>query len=101
MITKAVQARLDREAVAEISRGELESLLKAARTLRSEDTHMSGWIRILLLGEAVPLQEQTPAGEVLLTKMPSREEAERVVDGRLATYERMWDGCGCRVDYRR
>ena len=22
-----------------------------------------------------------------------------VVDGRLADYERMWDGCGCTIDY--
>ena len=29
------------------------------------------------------------------------EAAGRFVDNRLAAYDRMWDGCGCKVDYDR
>ncbi len=31
--------------------------------------------------------------------LPSSEAAAEFVRERLAQYERMWDGCGCRIDY--
>ena len=46
------------------------------------------------------VQEQTTNGEILVHEVGSEAAAQRVVDDRLATYERMWDGCGCKVDYR-
>ncbi len=45
------------------------------------------------------VQEETPDGQILLRRLGSREAAEEFVEDRLATYERMWDGCGCKVDY--
>ena len=29
----------------------------------------------------------------------AREAARRFVEHRLGQYERIWDGCGCRIDY--
>jgi hypothetical protein len=47
------------------------------------------------------VQESDPEGTVYLRAMADREAAEAFVSDRLATYERMWDGCGCKVHYRR
>jgi hypothetical protein len=82
-----------------IDRDELRELMDAAAVLREDDTHIAGWIRILALGDSILAQEETPSGEVLVRRMPSRESAGRFVDLRMQSYERMWDGCGCKVDY--
>ena len=93
--------RLEARPVVEIDGGELVALLARARAVRDEDTRLSGRIRVLVIGDAVLLQEQTTKGALLVRRMPSLEAADALVADRLATYERMWDGCGCKVDYFR
>jgi hypothetical protein len=80
-------------------RDTLRELIDAAELLREDDTHLAGWIRVLALGGSILVQEETPKGEVLVRRMPSRDSAERFVDLRMQSYERMWNGCGCKVDY--
>jgi hypothetical protein len=82
-----------------IDRDTLRELIDAADVLREDDTHLAGWIRILALGDSILVQEETPKGEVLVRRMASRESANSFVDLRMQSYERMWDGCGCKVDY--
>jgi len=93
--------RLQRRTVVEIDRGELERLLARATTVRDDDTRLSGRIRVLVLGDSVVFQEETPRGVLLARRLPTVEAADLLVNERLATYERMWDGCGCKVDYFR
>jgi len=31
--------------------------------------------------------------------MKNKKEADLFIDERMETYDRMWDGCGCKVDY--
>ncbi len=92
---------LRQETVITLSDERLQGLLKSVEILRDEDTCLSGRIRILSVDGNVLLQGQTPEGKILLRKMASVDEAERFLEDRLATYERMWDGCGCKVDYDR
>ena len=40
-----------------------------------------------------------PAVQKGETSMEVRETAERFVEDRLSDYERMWDGCGCKIEY--
>ena len=77
----------------------LDALLAAAAILRDEDTCLAGRIRILGLEGAVLVQERTPDRRILVRRLASLDAAQRLVDERLATYDRMWDGCGCTVDY--
>jgi hypothetical protein len=85
--------------VIEIDREELAALLEACEHPRAVDTRLAGWIRILTLDGQVVAQEETPEGEILLRAFDSPEAAGDFVDSRLADYDRMWDGCGCRIDY--
>jgi len=78
---------------------ELEALLAAARQLREEDTGMTGKIRLLEYQGRYLVQEFTDCGEVRLRRFDDRPGAERFIEERLETYDRMWDGCGCKVDY--
>jgi len=82
-----------------LSPDELASLLEEADLVREEDTCISGMIRILRLRNTILVQEETPEREIVIRIRPTVEAAEEFVAGRLDTYERMWDGCGCKVDY--
>lgn len=79
----------------------LDALLKAAEIIRDADTCLCGRIRILSLEGSVMVQEQTQEGRILVRRLGSQEAAQSFVDDRLATYDRMWDGCGCKVNYDR
>ena len=79
---------------------DLPKFLAVADTIRADDTGLAGWIRVLFIDGRVAVQEQTTDGEILLRRLASRDAAEQFVDRRLTDYERMWDGCGCRIDYR-
>lgn len=86
-------------AVVEIDRDELSVMLEAFETARAVDTGLAGWIRVLSIeGERI-VQEETQDGQVLLRRFGSPEAADAFVDRRLADYDRMWDGCGCTIDY--
>jgi len=92
--------QIEEQAILALEAEDLATLLEAADTLRADDTCLAGWIRILYLAGHVVVQEETPDKEILLRRLDSREAAERLVESRLSTYERMWDGCGCKIDYR-
>jgi hypothetical protein len=91
--------QLERQAIVALAPEQLGELLQSAETVREVNTCLSGWLRILSIAGTALIQEQTPEGEFLVRSMPSIEDAECFVERRLATYERMWDGCGCTIDY--
>jgi hypothetical protein len=79
---------------------ELSALLAAAKLLREDSTAMAGPLRVLRVGGRILIQEQVPVTKQLVVReLPSMAEADRFVAARLDTYERMWDGCGCKIDY--
>jgi len=94
-----LSAKIKNQTVVQICREDLGSLLEAAAVLRSEDTGLSGLCRILSWEGVLLFQEETPRGEVLIREMNSRKAADQLMADRLATYDRMWDGCGCKIDY--
>ena len=73
--------------------------LKKLKIIREEETHISGKIRILEINKVIIIQEVTLNHELSLRKIKSLKEAINFVGERLSTYEKMWDGCGCKVDY--
>lgn len=77
----------------------LQPLLAAAAVLRDEDTVVAGRLRLLRIDGRVLLQEQTPDGRLVARRVASEAEGAALVADRMDTYERMWDGCGCRVEY--
>ena len=94
-----LRERLSSAPVVELTELELEQLLASGDTVRDEDTPVAGHIRVLVVDGMAVVQEQTPRGRFVVRLMPSLDRAQAFVDDRLATYEKMWDGCGCRVDY--
>ena len=82
-----------------LSESELVNLLSASQILQDEETNISDKIRLLKLNGELLIQEKTDKDELLIRLMKTKEEADYFIKERLEIYDKMWDGCGCRVDY--
>jgi hypothetical protein len=82
-----------------ISQEEFDIILKQSKIVKESNTMISGLIRILLYNRNILVQETTPKDEIAVRFMESEGEANEFVEKRMVTYEKMWDGCGCKVDY--
>ncbi len=77
----------------------LDDVLDNCNTILERDTLISGYIRILKWHQYYLTQETTDKNEIALRLFRSKEEAEYLVNDHLNTYEDMWNGCGCKVNY--
>ena len=82
-----------------ISKEELNELLSQSKILIEKDTYISDKIRLLQFHNELIIQEKSTKDELLIRSVQLKEEAEKFITERLEIYEKMWDGCGCRVDY--
>ncbi len=62
-------------------------------TLGAGDLVILGWLDMRVVIECAD------ADTSILRRFEDEREVERFVQRRLDQYERMWDGCGCRIDY--
>jgi hypothetical protein len=94
--------RLTRGEVVALELPDWEALLPAFERLESHDTQVSGELTLLRgLCDGVLAVECPRPAERTVRLLASLEAAQAFVAQRLATYERMWNGCGCRVDLYR
>ena len=96
---KELVRRTAHGAVVDIGRDELTAILEAFETTRAVDTRVAGWIRVFSIEGTRIVQEETPDRKILVRSFESAEAADAFVDRRLSDYDRMWDGCGCKIDY--
>lgn len=83
----------------ELEPRELDELLSLTEMVFEQDTTISGMIRILKVPGGFLTQETTDKNRIVLRFFDTEAEAQALVKDHLATYEMMWDGCGCRVHY--
>jgi hypothetical protein len=77
----------------------LDEIIGNVEILEDKDTLMSDHIRILKRNNIILIQEITSKNELAIRIVESIEQASKFVSERMETYERMWDGCGCKVNY--
>ena len=63
------------------------------------DTKISGDIVVLRSGNGWAAVEEPAAGERVIRRLADADAVRRFIEGRMEAYDRMWDGCGCRIDY--
>lgn len=63
------------------------------------DTKVAGDLQIIQTGSGLAAVEQPSAAERVVRVLGGVDEVRQFVRERLSIYERMWDGCGCKVDY--
>jgi hypothetical protein len=82
-----------------LSESESEALLSASEVLREEETLISDKIRLLKFKNDLLIQEKSDKDEFLIRLMKTKKEADNFIKDRLKIYDKMWDGCGCKVEY--
>jgi len=99
MNLEKVVSTLKRKKYLIISEAELNELLSKSELLLEENTYLSDKIRLLKYNDDLLIQEKSTKEEFLVRRMNTKKEAEDLIKERLDIYNRMWDGCGCKVDY--
>jgi signal transduction histidine kinase len=82
-----------------VSKEEVNELLVVSKLIIEENTYISDKIRLLELQSYLLLQEKTTNDEFLIRIVKTKTEGEDLIKERLEIYNRMWDGCGCKIDY--
>lgn len=82
-----------------INETELNELLSHSKMIIEENTYISDKIRLLEFDDYLIIQEKTTKNEYLIRNVKTKKEAEELINERLDIYNRMWDGCGCKVNY--
>jgi len=82
-----------------ISANELAELLKSSKIVFEQDTRLRDYIRILQIDAHFILQETSNTGEMIIRSFENVIEAMNLVNDRLQIYDKMWDGCGCKINY--
>lgn len=101
MDVKTLWLRLSSEGIVRLARAEWEEVAGAFPELERHDTHLAG--DLVIVGDADgPVAVEEPDAETrVLRRLSGPGDVRRFVQDRLETYERMWDGCGCKVEYFR
>ncbi len=91
--------KLDTQTVVILLEEELSSLMEEIEVVGEKDTYFRDKIRILGSQDIFLIQEKSDKDEILIRKVDSLEEGQKFIQNRLAVYENMWNGCGCKVTY--
>ncbi len=98
-IVNSILSQFETKNIVLISSQELNTLLSLVEIILEANTLLSHMIRILKVNVTFWVQEKSPKNEILLRTFVSEKAAKEFVDNRLQIYEKMWDGCGCKIDY--
>jgi len=92
---------LSREGVVVLPGSDEAEVLRRFDVIQETDTLMAGPIRILSGEIGFIIMEYPNDGTevIVLHLFKTLGKAEEVFHDRLAIYERMWDGCGCKINY--
>jgi hypothetical protein len=95
----AVAERLSEQTILRFERGDWESVADQFDEVERHRTHIKGDLVVVRLDSRFAAVEEPLPNERVVRCLPNMDEVRRFVTDRLETYERMWDGCGCRIDY--
>ncbi len=99
MNIKSIIEKAKNNKYVKLSETELQELLSASKILQEKETLISDKIRLLEYKNVLLIQEKSNKEELLVRLMKTKKEADDFINERLEIYDKMWDGCGCRVEY--
>lgn len=94
-----ISRRLNSERLIILNRSEMDALSGVMEVIRHYSTLGHGELTEAgYRGFHLVVEEPEP-GEYAVRRFADRKELQLFMERRLGQYERMWDGCGCRIDY--
>jgi len=94
-----LRQRLEQESVVRLSADEWERSQDAVTEIERHATGLAGDLVIVRIDDVLAAVESPTTAQRVIRRLESAAEAAAFVAGRLAQYERMWEGCGCKIDY--
>jgi len=101
MTAEDLRHRVLAEGIVTLESADWERLGGSFDEVERHDTFIAGDLVIARSGDVLVAVERPTAGKRVIRRLTDESEARAFVRDRLDTYERMWDGCGCKVDYYR
>ena len=101
MSCSEIERRLDAGEIVRLTRAEWSSCQHRYAVVERHDTGLRGELLIVERPAGLAVVEEPSPTERAMRPIASVEAAHQLLADRLATYDRMWDGCGCKVDYYR
>ena len=99
MTIEELEGRLDTEGIVRIPAAVWSEIASGYEEVERHSTFVAGDLLIVRAGSRLAAVEAPSSGERVVRRLANSEEVRRFVGQRLDQYERMWDGCGCKVDY--
>ena len=91
--------RLGTEPILPLEVAEWEEIADQFEVTERHSTFIAGELLIVRVDSGFAAVEQPANDKRVVRRLESPDEVRRFVTGRLEEYERMWDGCGCKIDY--
>jgi len=85
--------------VVRLSAADWETMSGTFEEVEHHHTVVAGSLVIIRVNGVLAAVEQPRPDERVVRALGDAEAAGAFVHERMEQYERMWDGCGCRVDY--
>jgi hypothetical protein len=92
-------AKIESGGTVPLSREEWEALAPVFPEIERHNTQLAGDLLIVRSGGSLVAIEQPSRDSRVARLLGSQEKARAFVERRLEEYERMWDGCGVKIEY--
>lgn len=92
--------RLGREPIVTLDTAAWEEVREAFEEVERHATFLAGDL-VIVRDSVGPIAVEEPSSRERVLRRLDPAEVAGFVKDRLDTYERMWDGCGCKVEYYR
>ena len=99
MDAQTLMDRLETGATVLLSCDEWDALRNTFEVIEEHDTRLSGMLRLVRSPAGLAAVEQPGPDQRVVRPLADMTAARAFVTDRLETYDRMWDGCGCKIDY--
>jgi hypothetical protein len=96
-----LERRLDVGEIVRLTRDDWNSCCQRYAVVEQHDTGLRGELLIVEHPTGLAVVEEPSPTERAIRPIASLADAHQLLTDRLATYDRMWDGCGCKIDYYR
>jgi hypothetical protein len=101
MATDELTQRILAEGIVTLDTAAWQKVADSFEELERHDTFIAGHLVVARREGVLVAVEEPVSTRRVIRRMADDAEVRRFVQDRLDTYERMWDGCGCKVDYYR